>query len=173
VFLKTSPLQLYLGTWSPLQRFNENRSDFLENSDLGFFLVGDGILRALFLELECSPSPSTDLWCINSQISNINNICPAVQAPARRTYIYKHILSVHTQTDRETGGIPKTTFSYSGGWKRVNSSKSKDYYFHDHNIFSYYVYEKVKNGKTGKDIYISSSYLLTIYSIESRLNYSI
>jgi hypothetical protein len=69
---------------------------------------------------------NTDLWSINSQISNINKICLIVQVLAKRIYIYIYIYT-HTHTHTHTMELQKKkTLSYSGGLKTV-----------------YYVYEKV------------------------------
>jgi hypothetical protein len=94
---------------------------------------------------------------------NVNKIRPTVQGRATHIHPYKYIYTdrqtdmdtyihthihilykyihtyIHTyiQVDTQTVGIPKTTFSYSGGKKRVNLSKFRDGFFYDCNTFSH------------------------------------
>jgi hypothetical protein len=61
-------------------------------------------------------------------MSSMNKIRPSTQALARRT-------SIHTYRHRD--GIPRTTFSTSGGWKNVNPSTSADRFAQSHYFLTY------------------------------------
>jgi hypothetical protein len=65
------------------------------------------------VELECSCSPYTNLWRIESWILNITNTRAPVQALVRCTYM-----------QAET--VLKPSFIFRGGWKRVDLSESRD-----------------------------------------------
>jgi hypothetical protein len=60
----------------------------------------------------------------------MNNIHPTVQALPMPTFI-------HTYIYRQTDGILKPTFSYSGRLITLTSCQNLEIDFHNHNTFSY------------------------------------
>jgi hypothetical protein len=131
----TTHADLFTESFDKLLKYNKNRwGHFRENSN---FVSWGPFVGLIFLELESSYLPGTDLWQINSWMPDMNKIRPTVKETARRTYI--HIVD----------NILKTTICYPGVLKMCKSFKISRSNFFTIGTLSYTIYQiqDVRGGK--------------------------